>query len=185
MAHLTPRPRAPAGRPLWSVEIAGRTFRVDLDEGGLRVDGEPLDIELSPASGAGIRVAKIGQRRMRVVADGAGAGRWRIRIGRAHHDVRVRDAGAPILERSRPAGPGQGRHQALRAPMPGLVVRIGVSPGDVVEPGSGLVILDAMKMENELVAEARVRVAGVLVAAGEPVEKGQLLVTFEDPEGDG
>ena len=185
MARLPSHPPAPAGRPPWSVEVAGRIFRIEFDERGLRVDGEPLDIELSPASGAGIRVATVGQRRLRVVAHGEGEGRWRIRIGHAHHDVRVRDAGAGCVEGSSPGGIGQGGHQALRAPMPGLVVRIGVSPGQVVEPGSGLVILDAMKMENELVAEARVRVADVLVAAGDPVEKGELLVTFEDPEGGG
>ena len=185
MARLPPHPPAPAERRPWSVQVAGRIFRVELDERGLMVDGEPLDLELSPASGAGIRIARIGQRRLRVVARREGEGGWRIRIGRAHHDVRVRGARAGSMERSRPRGPGAGGHRGLRAPMPGLVVRTGVSPGDVVEPGSGLVTLDAMKMENELVAEARVRVAGVLVAAGDPVEKGQLLVTFEDPEGGG
>lgn len=185
MARLRSHPPAPGARRPWPVEVAGRIFRVELDERGVRVDGEPLDIELSPASEGGIRVARIGQRRLRVVARGEGEGRWRIRIGRAHHDVRVSDASPGSVEGSRPGGLGEGGHRALRAPMPGLVVRIGVSPGDVVEPGSGLVTLDAMKMENELVAEARVRVAGVLVAAGDPVEKGQLLVSFEDPERDG
>ena len=185
MAPLPPHPPAPAGRGPWSVQVAGRIFRIDLDEHRLRVDGEPLDIELSPASEAGIRVARIGHRRLRVVAQREGEGRWRIRIGRAHHEVRVRDAGRGSAEGARPGGVGEDGHRVLRAPMPGLVVRIGVSPGDVVEPGSGLVTLDAMKMENELVAKSRVRVAGVLVAAGDPVEKGQLLVTFEDPEGGG
>ena len=167
------------------MQVAGRTFRIELDGHGLRVDGEPLDIELSPATEGGIRVARIGDRRLRVVARGEGEGRWRIRIGGAHHDVRVRDAGRGPVEGTRPGGVGEDGHRVLRAPMPGLVVRIGVSPGDVVEPGSGLVTLDAMKMENELVAKSRVRVAGVLVAAGDPVEKGQLLVTFGDPEGGG
>ena len=167
------------------MQVAGRIFRIELDERGLRVDGEPLDIELSPASEAGIRVARIGHRRLRVVAHREGEERWRIRIGRAHHDVHVRGAGGRAVEGARTGGIGQDGHRVLRAPMPGLVVRIGVSPGDIVEPGSGLVTLDAMKMENELVAKSRVRVAGVLVAAGDPVEKGQLLVTFEDPEDGG
>ena len=164
------------------MQVAGRIFRIELDERGLRVDGEPLDMELSPASEAGIRVARIGHRRLRVVAHREGEGRWRIRIGRAHHDVRVRGAGGGSVEGARPGGIRQDGHRVLRAPMPGLVVRIGVSAGDIVEPGSGLITLDAMKMENELVAKSRVRVAGVLVAAGDPVDKGQLLVTFEDPE---
>ena len=167
------------------MQVGGRIFRIEIDERGLRVDGELLDIELSRASETGIRVARIGHRRLRVVAHREGERRWRIRIGRAHHDVRVRGAGGGSVEEARPGGVGQDGYRVLRAPMPGLVVRIGVSPGEIVEPGSGLVTLDAMKMENELVAKSRVRVAGVLVAAGDPVEKGQLLVTFEDPEDGG
>ena len=68
---------------------------------------------------------------------------------------------------------------ALRAPMPGLVVRILVEPGQAVARGGGLVVLEAMKMENELKAAADGTVKTVRVGTGEPVEKGQVLVEFE------
>jgi biotin carboxyl carrier protein len=58
-------------------------------------------------------------------------------------------------------------------------VRIEVAEGDTVAAGQGVVIVEAMKMENELKAGAEARVSRVLVEEGQPVEKGQLLIDFE------
>ena len=65
------------------------------------------------------------------------------------------------------------------APMPGLVVRVNVREGDEVRSGQGLVVMEAMKMENELRATAAGVVRRVVVAAGSAVEKGALLVEME------
>jgi len=67
----------------------------------------------------------------------------------------------------------------VRAPMPGLVVRVEVEPGQEVKAGQGVVIIEAMKMENELKAEAVGVVSRVLVQQGQAVEKGAVLVEFE------
>jgi biotin carboxyl carrier protein len=84
--------------------------------------------------------------------------------------------------RSLTSGAGQRRRPAaLRAPMPGLVVRILVEAGQEVGIGAGLVVLEAMKMENELKAPAGGTVSAVQVRAGEAVEKGQVLVEFQEP----
>jgi biotin carboxyl carrier protein len=63
--------------------------------------------------------------------------------------------------------------------MPALVVRIEVKVGDEVKEGKGLVILEAMKMENELRAHQSGRVKQIFVEEGKPVEKGQLLLLME------
>ena len=65
------------------------------------------------------------------------------------------------------------------APIPGKVVAVAVAPGDEVKAGQALVVLEAMKMENELVAEAAGRVAKVLVEPGATVEAGTVLVELE------
>jgi pyruvate carboxylase subunit B len=67
----------------------------------------------------------------------------------------------------------------LKAPMPGLVLRVQVTPGQAVAAGAGLVVLEAMKMENELKAPASAVVRAVRVQPGEAVEKGQVLIEFE------
>jgi pyruvate carboxylase subunit B len=64
--------------------------------------------------------------------------------------------------------------------MPGLVVRVLVEAGQEVAAGAGIVVLEAMKMENELKAPAASVVGTVRVAAGEPVEKGQVLVELRE-----
>jgi biotin carboxyl carrier protein len=72
----------------------------------------------------------------------------------------------------------------ISAPMPGKVIEVLVKPGDKVTAGSGLLVLEAMKMETRLVAEAAATVAEVRVAAGEMVEGGQVLIvlSYSEPE---
>jgi biotin carboxyl carrier protein len=84
--------------------------------------------------------------------------------------------------RSRREGPsdavGTGE-QRIVAPMPGRVVRVLVGPGDVVKPRQPLVVIEAMKMENELSAARAGRVKDVQVRDGTSVEAGRLLVIVE------
>ena len=63
--------------------------------------------------------------------------------------------------------------------MPGLIVRVNVQVGDEVEAGQGVVVMEAMKMENELRATAAGRVKSIEVVPGAAVEKGTLLVVLE------
>jgi pyruvate carboxylase subunit B len=65
--------------------------------------------------------------------------------------------------------------------MPGLVVRVEVAEGQSVTAGQGVVIMEAMKMENELKAEAAGVVGKILVQPGQAVEKGAVLIEFRDP----
>ena len=67
----------------------------------------------------------------------------------------------------------------LMAPMPGLIVRVNVREGDQVRAGQGLVVMEAMKMENELRATGAARVRKVAVSPGSAVEKGALLLEME------
>lgn len=66
----------------------------------------------------------------------------------------------------------------LTAPMPGLVREVKVKPGDVVKKGEGIMVLEAMKMENVLKTTGEGVVKEIMVTNGQAVEKGQRLVTF-------
>lgn len=66
----------------------------------------------------------------------------------------------------------------IKAPMPGLISRIEVVPGDEVTPGNGLIVLEAMKMENEIRSTLTGRVLKIHVEKGRAVEKGEPLVTI-------
>ncbi|TET69182.1 MAG: biotin/lipoyl-binding protein, partial [Candidatus Zixiibacteriota bacterium] len=69
--------------------------------------------------------------------------------------------------------------KTLQAQMPGLVAKILVSPGQEVKEGQGVVVVEAMKMQNELKAPREGTVKEIRVKEGEAVEKDQVLVTFE------
>ena len=79
------------------------------------------------------------------------------------------------------ADTGAGVHgeQKIVAPMPGRVVRVLVAPGDHVEPRQPVIVVEAMKMENELRSPKAGRVKDIAVAAGASVEAGRVLVVID------
>jgi propionyl-CoA carboxylase alpha chain len=105
-------------------------------------------------------------------------GEWHIELeGRAYR-IRVDDERTHELRAlTAEMGPGD-VVQELRAPMPGLVVRVAVQPGDSVSQGDPLVVMEAMKMENELRAEVAGVVSEVHVSEGTTVDRDDVLVTF-------
>jgi glutaconyl-CoA/methylmalonyl-CoA decarboxylase subunit gamma len=74
---------------------------------------------------------------------------------------------------------GQARGEQLRAPIAGKVVKVLVAIGDTVAPGHAVIVLEAMKMENELVSERGGTVKAVHKQAGQAVDTGDLLVELE------
>lgn len=91
------------------------------------------------------------------------------------YSFRTRDARAPKLDR-RGRGADLSRGE-LHAPMPGLVIEVLAQVGDEVDAGRPLVIVEAMKMQNALVAPLSGTITGIAVKPGVPVDSGQLLVT--------
>jgi biotin carboxyl carrier protein len=81
-------------------------------------------------------------------------------------------------KRSAAGGHGAGKRD-VKAAMPGKVIRVLVEPGETVTAGQGLLILEAMKMQNELRSPAAGRVAAVRVQCNDAVAAGQSLVTLE------
>jgi len=76
------------------------------------------------------------------------------------------------------ASPVEGRH-SIRSPMPGKVIRVLVEKGAAVETGQGLVVVEAMKMQNEMKAPWPARVLEVRVQGGDTVTAGETLVVLE------
>ena len=77
-----------------------------------------------------------------------------------------------------PAAPAQAGAQTVKAPMPGTILKINVSNGQAVKKGDVLMILEAMKMENEIMAANDGTVASVNVSQGATVDSGAVLCTL-------
>ena len=91
-------------------------------------------------------------------------------------DIEISDPRAP--RRKTGALGGEGR-QTIVAPMPGKIVRLLVNVGDAVEPGQGIVVMEAMKMQNELKALRTGVVTALPVAEGATVSAGEVLASIE------
>ena len=103
----------------------------------------------------------------------------RLKINGHIHDVQLKDRFDLLLEKMGIANAAAAKISNLKAPMPGLVVGIQVEPGDTVQKGDSLLILEAMKMENILKAPADATIKAIRSQTGDRVEKGQVLVEFE------
>ena len=161
------------------VLMDGQTVEVEVEGDRVTVDGRIHSATLGIIPGTPLRQLLIDGRPLTLSVEAVGRGRWALTPSGERWEMEVLD------ERTRHirslAGSGEQRRVAavLRAPMPGLVVRVQVEAGGQVNTGDALVVLEAMKMENELKAPAPAVVKAVRVRSGEAVEKGQVLLEFE------
>ena len=161
------------------VLVDGETIEVEVDGERISVAGQPHQATLGLIPGTPLRQLLLDGRPLTLSVEALGRGRWALTQGGERSEVEVLDERSRHIRSLTGAGDQRRLADVLRAPMPGLVVRVHARPGDRVSAGSGLVVLEAMKMENELKALAPAVVKSVRVAPGEAVEKGQVLVEFE------
>ena len=170
---------------IYFVTIGSQTFEVEVGPDGVRVDRDPVRVELDRLGGTPVRNLSLQGSNYRVLARSLGSGAWEVEVGTKRFRAEVVDERTrAIRELVGPTGAGKGPSPVV-APMPGLVSQVQVAEGDPVEQGQAVVILEAMKMENQLRAEARGTVSKVHVQPGAAVEKGQLLVELGPREDEG
>jgi len=166
------------------VTIGDREADVELGPEGIRVDGEGVAAELMEMDGTDVHSLLLGGRSYRVLAARRGPGEWMLHMSGRQLRARVTDERTRAIREMAGVKEVRVGPRFLRAPMPGLVVKVEVVEGDEVGPGQGLVIVEAMKMENELKSDGGGRISRILVEPGQIVEKDQILVEFEPPQAD-
>ncbi|MCU0636256.1 MAG: biotin/lipoyl-binding protein [Gemmatimonadaceae bacterium] len=159
------------------VDVEGERITVAVTPEGVTVDGRPMAATLERVDGGARYALRLGERVVRIVAraDG-GRGQFVVEVDGQRMRVEALDSHARALQALSAATARSGGPVPLKAPMPGLIVRVTVAPGDVVAAGQGLVVMEAMKMENELRAASAGVVRAVHATPGQAVEKGALLV---------
>jgi biotin carboxyl carrier protein len=152
-----------AGTGTYRVSLDGQRHEIDAARVGVYglsmldvASGVIRDVQVTPSSANGECLITIGGRTIVASLNGR----------------RSRRAGAD-------GGAGADGEQAVTAPMPGRVVRVLVSPGDDVAVRQGVVVVEAMKMENELRSPKAGRVKEIAVTPGTSVEAGRVLVVIE------
>jgi len=149
---------------VYRVDMEGRTLTADCRTFGdagtlsLLIDGKSYLVESAPVQ--------------------PDEGRYFARVMGRHYDVDVLDE-LQVAVRDAEQAHARAGNYTVRAPMPGMVVEVKVRPGDAVEPGASVVIMEAMKMRNELISEVGGTVASVEIANGARVDSQTPLIVIE------
>ena len=162
------------------VRVGDSELDLSLEGDSVSVDGTTTSARLTDVEGTPVRMLTVGDEVHRIVVRPAGArGRYTIWVDGFRHEVEALDERMRAIRELAGASTGPVGPAPLVAPMPGMIVRVNVQVGDHVRPGQGLVVMEAMKMENELRAQAEATVKAVLAQPGSAVEKGALLIELE------
>jgi pyruvate carboxylase subunit B len=164
----------------YHVKVGGEDIEVVIDGDAVTVDGKTTRACVTDVEGTPVRMVTIGDEVHRVVARrGTSRGRYTLWVDGFRHEVEALDERRRIIRELEGTSAAATGPEPLVAPMPGMIVRISVEVGSVVAAGQGLVVMEAMKMENELRATSAGTVKSILVQVGTAVEKGTVLLELE------
>ena len=105
--------------------------------------------------------------------------KYKVNVNGTAYEVEIEEmTGAPAAPVAAPAA-ASGAGESITSPMPGNILAVNVAAGDMVKKGQVLMVLEAMKMENEIMAPQDGKVTSVAVAKGAAVESGALLCTIQ------
>jgi biotin carboxyl carrier protein len=151
-----------------------------LDDGRVKavIDGVERIVEVRPLENGAMWLLADG-RSFTVDVDPGKDGELLVEVAGLQAGVRLYDPRLEQLKRAAVRPKGSGGAEDIRAPMPGKIVKVMVKPGDRVQAAQGLVVVEAMKMENELRAPREAQVKVVHVTEGQAVEAQEPLVTLE------
>ena len=174
---LFPSPVEPIMK--YFVTLGDRTVEVDLTGHTPVVDGTPMEAQMSVLPGTTVRSLVVdGRSRTLMAKPGDKRGRWHLALGGERFTLDAVDERTRAI-REMTGGAEAEAEKVVVAPMPGLVVKVEVEVGQAVKAGQGMVIVEAMKMENELKAPADGVVARILVEERQTVDKGATLIVLE------
>lgn len=157
----------------YSVSIGNHEYQVSISGSQSLVDGKPLPVRLISLNGNGLHLIQHQDRATEVYVSAQDDQRYEVQVGRFRILARVEQPHQRAHRREKPSD------GALTAPMHGLVVRVAVASGDVVEKGQTLIVLESMKMQMQLPSPVSGTVVNIAVESGGQVAKGSLLVRVD------
>jgi biotin carboxyl carrier protein len=160
---------ARAANKEYIVEITG--------ENTISINGRTVKVDAQSIDDDQIYSFLMGDRSYEIFVNRTETG-YEVLVAGERHEVTVEDEYTQRITKLGSAMHVPRGDAQVKAPMPGMVVAVRAREGDVVKSGQSLVILEAMKMENELRAPLSGTVKAVKVSAGQKVEQGQLLMVI-------
>jgi len=157
--------------------INNRTYEIDiLPDGSVLLNGQARNVDLL-ALDASLYSIITDSRSLEALIDEQG-GQYQVLIGGRRYEGQVLDERDQLLRSRSGGGVDQSGEVSVKAPMPGLIVAVPVDEGQAVKAGQTVVILESMKMQNELKAPRDGTVQRISVAPGQSVEQKKVLITI-------
>ncbi len=157
--------------------IGDKEFNIEVvDKRHISVNGKVMEVDFESISGQPVYSLLIDGKSFEAFVS-PDEDQWQVLLLGQQYQVRVEDAREKRLRAAAGGSPEGGADFQLKAPMPGLIVAVPVEENQPVEKGQVLLILESMKMQNELRSPRAGKVLRIKVKAGESVEQRQLLLT--------
>lgn len=159
---------------------SSQMWEVDYQAAGqLSLNGQPLSWDLAVLGDGRYHVLYEGRSyRAELVEADYAAKTLVLKINGQRVELQAKDRFDLLLEKMGMSNAAAAKVNELKAPMPGLIVDIRVAPGQAVQKGDPLLVLEAMKMENILKAPADGTISSIRITLRDNVQKGQVLVQF-------
>ena len=164
----------------YDVVVDGKTHRLELTQGDktwlCKVDDQEIEVDAA-LTARDVMSVLVGGKAYEVKRERSLQGELHLVIGSARYAVDVQDPRS--LRTRRATGATEAGPQKLTAPMPGKIVRILVVVGDEVMAGQGIIVMEAMKMQNEMKSPKDGRVQKIMTSEGSTVNPGDTLAVIE------
>lgn len=162
----------------YAVTVGENTYMIEVnEEGKVTLDGQEVQVDFSRIGETGLCLLLVNHESFEGLVE-QGDEVWHVLFRGDLYEVQVADERAQLMRaRAGMAVPDTGE-LPIKAPMPGMVVAVLVEAGQEVEKGQNLIILESMKMENELKAPRAGKVDRVHIKRGDSVDQGQPLVVI-------
>ena len=155
-------------------------FEIDKTSDALLINGEPVNADIKQLNASAYHIINnLKSYNAEVVSLNSAEKTAEIKVNNNLYTISVKDQFDVLLEKLGLNNLNNAKVSEVKAPMPGLVLKVFVTEGSEVQKGDNLFILEAMKMENIIKATGDVAVKAVKIKPGDKVEKGQVLLLFK------
>ncbi len=160
------------------VKVGDRTYGIEVNQDGqITFDGESVEVDFASVGDEGLFSLLVNGESFEAMVEERD-GIWYVLMRGDLYEVSVIDERTQLLRARAGVVVPETGEIAIKAPMPGLIVDIPVEPGQQVEAGQKVIILESMKMENELKAPRAGRIERITVKPRDSVEQNQTLVVI-------
>lgn len=155
-------------------------FEIKAEKDKVLVDGREVILDMSNGQGEHVHVLMNNKSyRTEIVSFSRGEKTCTVKVNGNIYTLEMKDQYDDLLHQLGMDNLNKTKISDLKAPMPGLVLKVLVHEGDEIKKGESLLVLEAMKMENIIKAPADVKIKTIKVQSSDKVEKNQVMIFFE------